>query len=194
VSRRHAALTVDGQHAWLEDLGSTEGTFVNGQRVRGRRELRWGDVLEFAVVRMRYEGVGPATGGARFDISRQHGEAIINVGGNYYQQQRDGLLREIAATRTRGRRLVGFGAVVFLAGFGVFAAGVLGFISQVASDISSGNPRPPSSPFGPLVFGIPSGLLGWVLAMIGLVLIVLGIVQHVVATARRRRVDRAMPL
>jgi serine/threonine protein kinase len=33
VSRRHAQLTVNFDHALIEDLGSSNGTFVNGQRV-----------------------------------------------------------------------------------------------------------------------------------------------------------------
>lgn len=42
-SRRHAcAITMPGQAGatvWFEDLGSTNGTFVNGERLEGRREL-----------------------------------------------------------------------------------------------------------------------------------------------------------
>ena len=33
VSRRHAQLTVQFDQAWIEDLGSSNGTFVNGQTV-----------------------------------------------------------------------------------------------------------------------------------------------------------------
>jgi hypothetical protein len=185
VSRKHAALTVHGDHAWLEDLGSAEGTFVNGQRVRGRRELRRGDVLKFAVVRMRYEGVGPPTGGA-----------ITSTGGNQYRyhKQRDSLLRDVAAGGTRGRRLVTFGVATFLVGLGVFAATLLSSVSPDAGAISSGSGLPSSIPIEPLVLGIPSGQLGWALSLIGLVLLVLGIMQHVVAGARLRRVDRDMPI
>jgi hypothetical protein len=202
VSRRHAAPTVAGGQVVVEDLGSSGGTFVNGRPVHGWRELHPGDVVEFAVVRMRYEGggpgggpgAGPVGGGVRYDIDRQLGEAIINVGGNYYHQQRDGLLREIAAARTRGRRLIGVGAVLFLAGAAVFAAAVIGFMSQIVDGLNGGAVGPPTNPFGPPVFGVPAGLLGWALAAIGVVVTVIGIVQHVVATARRRRVHRSLPL
>src|SRR4051812_17685043 len=34
VSRQHCAITLDGEEARLEDLGSANGTFVNGQRAR----------------------------------------------------------------------------------------------------------------------------------------------------------------
>ena len=40
ISRRHARLTFQGGKYVLEDLGSTNGTFVNGQRLAGPRVLR----------------------------------------------------------------------------------------------------------------------------------------------------------
>jgi len=33
VSRLHARITVDGEDVWIEDLDSTNGTFVNGNRI-----------------------------------------------------------------------------------------------------------------------------------------------------------------
>lgn len=45
VSRRHARLTVQASGYILEDLGSTNGTFVNGQRLTGPRVLRLSDVI-----------------------------------------------------------------------------------------------------------------------------------------------------
>lgn len=45
VSRRHARLTLQGGKYVLEDFGSTNGTFVNGQRITGQRVLKAGDVL-----------------------------------------------------------------------------------------------------------------------------------------------------
>jgi predicted component of type VI protein secretion system len=46
VSRRHARLTVQAGNFMLEDLGSTNGTFVNSQRLTGPRMLRPGDVIQ----------------------------------------------------------------------------------------------------------------------------------------------------
>jgi hypothetical protein len=56
------------------------------------------------------------------------------------------------------------------------------------------NPAPPTDPLGRPIFGIPSGLLGWAIAAIGAVMLVIGIVLHIVATSRRRRVDREYPM
>lgn len=47
ISRRHARLTFQGGKYVLEDLGSTNGTFVNGQRLAGPRVLKAGEVISF---------------------------------------------------------------------------------------------------------------------------------------------------
>ena len=43
VSRRHARLMLEGDSYAIEDLGSSNGTFVNGDRLIGRRKLQHGD-------------------------------------------------------------------------------------------------------------------------------------------------------
>jgi DNA-binding winged helix-turn-helix (wHTH) protein len=43
VSRRHAILVVDDRGATIEDLGSRNGTMVNGERLESRRSLSHGD-------------------------------------------------------------------------------------------------------------------------------------------------------
>ena len=43
VSRRHARLTREGEGYLLEDLGSSNGTFLNGERLLDRRLLKSGD-------------------------------------------------------------------------------------------------------------------------------------------------------
>jgi hypothetical protein len=45
VSRHHMRLTRGAGGYTLEDLGSTNGTFVNGQRLTGARPLRDGDMI-----------------------------------------------------------------------------------------------------------------------------------------------------
>ena len=45
VSRRHARLYLDGGAYVVEDLGSTNGTFVNGQRLAAPASLRTGDII-----------------------------------------------------------------------------------------------------------------------------------------------------
>jgi hypothetical protein len=50
VGRHHARVFRDKSGVWLEDLGSRNGTFVNGQRLEGPRLLHDGDGLAFAKV------------------------------------------------------------------------------------------------------------------------------------------------
>ncbi len=45
ISRRHARLYLQGTQYVIEDLGSTNGTFINGQRLSGSHVLRAGDVV-----------------------------------------------------------------------------------------------------------------------------------------------------
>jgi len=45
ASRRHASVRVERGEAWLEDLSSTNGTYVNGHRIGGRVLLNRGDVV-----------------------------------------------------------------------------------------------------------------------------------------------------
>ena len=47
VSSRHAELRTVGARHVLVDLGSTNGTFVNGEQVSGERELHDGDLVTF---------------------------------------------------------------------------------------------------------------------------------------------------
>lgn len=59
VSRRHARVRIDGDEVWLEDLGSSNGTKVSGQRVKEVR-LEDGDVFELAKVKVRVKSVRDA--------------------------------------------------------------------------------------------------------------------------------------
>ena len=50
VSRRHARITVDGRRAILEDLGSKNGTSVDGRPLHNPRELASGNEILFGTV------------------------------------------------------------------------------------------------------------------------------------------------
>jgi pSer/pThr/pTyr-binding forkhead associated (FHA) protein len=47
ASRQHARIALDGDGVWLEDLGSANGTFLNGTKISQRMRLSSGDRLRF---------------------------------------------------------------------------------------------------------------------------------------------------
>lgn len=53
VSGAHAQLTFDHGSWWLQDLGSTNGTSLNGAPVHTKVEVRHDDVVQFGRVSMR---------------------------------------------------------------------------------------------------------------------------------------------
>ena len=55
VSAEHAILTFRGRTWYVEDLDSTNGTFVNGSRVEGVAPLGFGDELQLGQVRLRLD-------------------------------------------------------------------------------------------------------------------------------------------
>lgn len=68
VSRRHARI-LPGQSAWeIEDLKSTSGVYVNGERIT-RAPLKHGDIVSIGLLSFRYaleEGSPPHPGGSEF--------------------------------------------------------------------------------------------------------------------------------
>jgi len=55
VSREHARINQMGDDYSVEDLGSTNGTMVNGQTIRGVVRLKPGDMITFGSVEFRLE-------------------------------------------------------------------------------------------------------------------------------------------
>jgi len=57
VSKRHARVTYDGS-VWIEDLSSTNGTFVNGLKIEGTSVLRRGDRIALGTAKIVFLGLG----------------------------------------------------------------------------------------------------------------------------------------
>ncbi|MEQ1952712.1 adenylate/guanylate cyclase domain-containing protein [Mesorhizobium sp. CN2-181] len=58
VSRQHATVRHEEANYWVVDLGSANGTFVNGSAIAGPRALRPGDRLQFGKVVLVFEDAG----------------------------------------------------------------------------------------------------------------------------------------
>ncbi len=91
VSRHHLRFTRGAGGFTLEDLGSTNGTFVNGQRLTGAKPLNNGDMLGLGeTVTLGYEmarGAAPAAGADMAPVAPQSPlrapTAPIGQGGSY---------------------------------------------------------------------------------------------------------------
>ena len=55
VSRRHAELRPDGERWSIEDLGSTNGVYLNGRQVHGPQVLQPGDRVEVGSTKIVFE-------------------------------------------------------------------------------------------------------------------------------------------
>ncbi len=68
VSRKHARIAMQADGVWIEDLGSTNGTFVNGEKVK-RARLKEGDRILIGTSILKLvagDGLGDST-----DVKRQ---------------------------------------------------------------------------------------------------------------------------
>ncbi|MEV0971873.1 FHA domain-containing protein [Microtetraspora glauca] len=200
LSSIHAALSQTGGQTSVEDLGSRNGTLVNGEPVRRSRVLHDGDVVQFGMVRARYEVPGstgmmlPARPAqerpVRFDVDRQTGGQINNVGRdqyNHYFQQRESFLREVAAARTRARHLI------YLSLAMQFGGSL--FITWKFFHTFDGLPEAVQSlsfqwmkKVWHAIFGLDT-LIALVVATAGHTLSWSALIMHIVAAARGRKVD-----
>jgi len=82
VSRHHARLTLRGNEWVLEDLGSRNGTFVNGQRITGPVFLRPGSQVALGPdVLFSMEGGAPVTAMPRRPAARKGGARWLLLAG-----------------------------------------------------------------------------------------------------------------
>lgn len=63
VSRHHAAIEIDERDVWIEDLGSRNGTLVDGRPILGRRPLAAGEQIQIGDQRLRMTSAGSSPKG-----------------------------------------------------------------------------------------------------------------------------------
>src|SRR5215218_8502825 len=61
ASRRHASVSAAGDTIMVEDLGSTNGTYVAGERIQGSREVASGDRIRIGTTVMEVRVAAAAT-------------------------------------------------------------------------------------------------------------------------------------
>jgi len=212
VSRAHATIRRSSGQTVVSDLGSSNGTTVNGDPVgNAGRPLRSGDVVRFGNVEMRFQAPpsdvtdavemaeqdGPHR--AAYSVESQAAGQLNNVAHDQHisyvqqiRQERDSFARDIAATKTKARRLIWVGFASFIVGFSTYLWVIFRFVGQVdqlSAESGFDSPRL----FGPEVGGVPVGLIGFAFAAFGSILMVVGLVLHIVAASRRRRLEERAP-
>ena len=70
VSRRHCAIHVGPAEVWVEDLGSRNGTFVNGQRITGKAKVSTGDLIRVGALELKVSCTAPVASGSEEDVSK----------------------------------------------------------------------------------------------------------------------------
>lgn len=79
VSGEHAVMQMSGNDMFLEDLNSTNGTYVNGKAIK-RQALNNGDTIEIGKYKIKYIHDGAATGERTAVINTaQMGEASVDT-------------------------------------------------------------------------------------------------------------------
>ena len=187
VSRHHAAVDRDGDDITLEDLGSRNGTTVNGERVRTRMRLRAGDVVTVGNVQLQFgilgvSGTAPHSGESQprgsYDFGDVHGpvnagSGALNSGsGQQYVAGGDlhhGNWYDIAVGneeydgifegRGPGRVIAVLGSIAALAGFAIW-------MGTIFSGFSMDDPTGPT-PFDRAFAGIPTLVIGFALVLGG---------------------------
>jgi hypothetical protein len=192
VSRHHADLIHHRLDWSIVDIGSTNGTYVNGARVR-EAVLRPGDRIQLGDIQLvlRRPGAGPSDRqgrAVRYDVGWQQGN-ISNVAGNQSNFYHESSLRYIASRRGRARLLIIWGLLLFFIGSGLGLYDVLSFDSAVFNSISSTSFNPPSLPpqFIPL-FGLAA-----LLNLLGIALFIFGLITRSGAKREARRVGADWP-
>lgn len=98
ISRNHARIRTDGTgRAWLEDLGSSNGTFLNTQRITAEQQLRDGDTIQIGfttVLRFVFEELPELA----IEDTQDARDPMTGV------FDRDYLVRRLAAELTLARR------------------------------------------------------------------------------------------
>ncbi|MFZ5909670.1 MAG: FHA domain-containing protein [Chloroflexota bacterium] len=81
ASREHAVIRREGRKFMLEDLGSTNGTFLNGERLQSAVQLRDGDQVKIGEVPFTFhdpEGTSAETPFPELEVNREAAEVRVN--------------------------------------------------------------------------------------------------------------------
>ncbi|MGP3964713.1 FHA domain-containing protein [Nonomuraea sp. 3N208] len=184
VSRRHASLDRTGDHVVINDLGSRNGTWVNGHKIVSGQVLCDGDQLRMGYAELRFvqpAGAAPPASYGFGDVRGpvNAGSGVQYVGGHHQSAGRDIYgdnydiqvnadyepFDEVFQGKGFGRVLLILGTMVALAGFGIWMSLIFG--AMASDDFTNPFEREllPGILMAPAGFGLV--VAGGVLAAIG---------------------------
>ncbi len=105
VSKKHAEIVRQGGRVWLTDLGSTNGTFVNGIKIK-RHELQELDRIVIGPAELRFTGAGLARAGDTAVVRLDIRDISFQVADRQTGKPR--LLLDDISLVVRPRELIGF--------------------------------------------------------------------------------------
>jgi pSer/pThr/pTyr-binding forkhead associated (FHA) protein/tetratricopeptide (TPR) repeat protein len=135
VSRRHAELEVQGAEVVLRDLGSANGTTVNGTPIAEDTALSPGDIIQFGVVEMMYEN--GAASGAKPAVRRSPGGRPSRRGGD--DEPIESMATSTTAMDPKKKRL-------FIVGGAVLAVLFVAVLAKGLSDSDTPDGPKPNQP------------------------------------------------
>ena len=98
VSRKHAEFQIENGLAYVVDLGSSNGTWVNGQRVE-RHELKTGDRVQIGRTMLLFTaGEEPSLAVEAIDIVRTRGDSRSRIVHSISQEEGSRLFQFDAAS------------------------------------------------------------------------------------------------
>lgn len=161
VSRRHAAIYHRGQYFAIADLGSSNGTFVNGQRIQTEQPLRSGDRIQLSSQGPQFEFIQPPADKATIPVAPANNAVptIIRPPIPQANPQPVNLSQPSQSSNTQKWVLIaaGLGAIVLISvsGLGAVIRSILSGLNNPSTStqqpISTNpsqapNPRPPQPP------------------------------------------------
>lgn len=105
VSKRHVRIERDGDRFVVQDLQSTNGTFVNGQPLLGAQPLQSGDEIRVGETKLQFRGSGG--GGAAPGRSYSASPTPTGIGERFRLVALSGEVFPLASRMTVGRALTG---------------------------------------------------------------------------------------
>jgi predicted component of type VI protein secretion system len=93
VSRHHCQFTIEDDLLFLQDLGSVNGSFLNGLPVRGKRPVRPGDRVE----------IGPVVFAAQYHLTPAAQERLVREDA---ASSRGGVIRAVALDEDGATELI----------------------------------------------------------------------------------------